>query len=84
MSPTWNNGKVGKAGIAKRLDRFLMAEELCSSIGCFRSWSVASGVSDHRPIVLQLELESAKTHFPFNFNHSWLNDSEFCGFVKDK
>jgi hypothetical protein len=32
ISPTWRNGRSGSDGISKRLDRFLMSEDLLESM----------------------------------------------------
>ena len=29
LCPTWSNGRCGDAGLEKRLDRFLLVEDLC-------------------------------------------------------
>lgn len=52
LVPTWFNGRHGKAGLAKRLDRFFMAEGLCQDCFRFRSWSCASGILDHKQVFL--------------------------------
>ena len=33
LVPKWSNGRVGLEGIAKSLDIFLMADQLCSTLG---------------------------------------------------
>jgi hypothetical protein len=38
LVPTWRNGRAGGAGIAKRLDRALVAESLLLEVGRYRSW----------------------------------------------
>ena len=29
LCPTWSNGRCGDTGLGKRLDRFLLIEDLC-------------------------------------------------------
>jgi hypothetical protein len=52
---TWRNGRTGSNFIEKRLDRFLVAEDLLLDGRLFRSWVEFPFVSDHAPILLQLE-----------------------------
>lgn len=79
---TWSNGHVGQDSISKRLDRFLMAEYLCVSIGRFRSWSFSTSFSDHKAVSLQLDFDAEIGIFPFKFNPIWLGDMEFNDFFK--
>ena len=44
MVPTWSNGRIGNASIAKRIDRFLMSEGLHDIMGRFRSWAIPTWV----------------------------------------
>jgi endonuclease/exonuclease/phosphatase family metal-dependent hydrolase len=71
LVPTWRNGRVGEAFIAKRLDRFLLSEDLVLSSGIFRSWVDFPFISDHAPILLQLELPPVYKAIPFKFNPVW-------------
>ena len=57
VSPTWCNLISGLFGINKRLDRFVMAKSLCSSLEIFHSWVVTSDISDHFPISFQVEAD---------------------------
>ena len=41
----------------KRLDRFLMNENLANKLDTYRVWHVNSIISDHVPICLQIGLE---------------------------
>lgn len=52
LGPTWSSGKEGVDGIVKHLDRFLLSEELISSVHRFWSWVVPSFFFDHMPMVL--------------------------------
>lgn len=38
LKPTWRNCRTGEARIAKRLDCFLLCEDLASRISVFRQW----------------------------------------------
>lgn len=46
---TWMNDKNGKVGIAKRLDHFLVAEQLLEDFGLFCTWIGEKLCSDHQP-----------------------------------
>jgi len=50
LLPTWRNGRLGSAGITKRLDRFLIAEELLLPSYSRRAWVNLLFLSDHAPI----------------------------------
>jgi endonuclease/exonuclease/phosphatase family metal-dependent hydrolase len=72
LVPTWRNGRSGPDAIARRLDRFLVADGFLSSTGFPTSWVEFPFVSDHAPILLQLRLPALHRSPPFKFNHHWL------------
>jgi endonuclease/exonuclease/phosphatase family metal-dependent hydrolase len=74
--PTWRNGRKGQDYIAKRLDRFLIYENIVSSGIKYRSWTCNDKISDHIPVMLQLEFESDIVRYPFKFNVVWLEDQD--------
>lgn len=41
--PTWRNRRVGEARVAKRLDRFLIKEDMAAQIHFFRQWVSSRG-----------------------------------------
>ena len=51
--PTWRNGRAGVEGISKRLDRFLISEQLICSLPRHRVWTHRSGISDHFPVLME-------------------------------
>ncbi len=59
VSPTWRNKRVGDQRVAKRLDRFLVAEVLANGVEVVRQWVGSGGISDHNPILSQ-ELSTIK------------------------
>lgn len=77
ISLTWSHGRSGSGGISKRLDRFLISEKLASSLQRYRSWSLNSSISDHKPLILQIDCLKFKKAYPFKFNSIWLEDSDF-------
>lgn len=50
--PTWENGRIEKAYIAKRLDRFILHASLIDKLGVPFSSIENVFISDHRPILL--------------------------------
>jgi endonuclease/exonuclease/phosphatase family metal-dependent hydrolase len=50
--PTWRNGRIGQGAVARRLDRFLVSEDLLTDIGLYRSWVEFPFISDHAPVLL--------------------------------
>lgn len=73
FEPTWRNGRGAPQAVEKKLDRFLISEDLVGSLTRYRSWrSVADNLSDHDPIFLQLDGEPVVGRYPYKLNHSWL------------
>lgn len=70
--------------MAKHLDCFLLAESPGLHIGRYRSWAAAYGISNHKTIFLQLDLEFSPSIYPFKFNKTWLDEKEFCELVQQK
>ena len=81
LVPMWRNGRLGDAFIVKRLDCFLLSEDLVLSTGIFRSWVEYPFIYDHTPIFLQLDLPPVYKAIPFKFNPVWKNDKEFYTLV---
>jgi hypothetical protein len=81
LAPTWRNGRSGNAAIARRLDRFLVAEAYLSSATCPSSWVEFPFVSDHAPILLQLTPPKLHRSTPFKFNHHWLERADYTALV---
>jgi hypothetical protein len=82
--PTWRNGRKGQGFIAKRLDRFLIYEKLVSSGIRYRYWVCNDKISDHMPVLLQLEFGSDFVSYPFKFNAVWLEDQDFISLVRTR
>jgi endonuclease/exonuclease/phosphatase family metal-dependent hydrolase len=64
LVPTWRNGRSGHDAIARRLDRCLISEGFLSTTGLSRSWVEYPYVSDHAPILIELETSSFFKAFP--------------------
>jgi exonuclease III len=52
LVPTWRNGRSGSTAIARRLDRFLVAEDYMFSNVLPVTWMEHPFISDHAPIFL--------------------------------
>jgi endonuclease/exonuclease/phosphatase family metal-dependent hydrolase len=81
-APTWCNGRGGSKGIAKRLDRVYMSEELVSSVGRYRSWVAYLYISDHAPVVLHFYDGQHQIMDPFKLNPIWLEEKGFRDIVQ--
>jgi hypothetical protein len=79
--PTWRNGHSGHEAIARRLDRCLVSEGLLEAVGFSRSWVEYPFVSDHAPILLQLEIPPTLKAYPFKLNANWLQDDDYMALV---
>jgi hypothetical protein len=77
LSLPWRNGRTGVDSISKRLDRVLLSEDILASVGLYRSWVEYPFVSDHAPVLLQLEITPLFKAYPFKFNSQWLSEKEF-------
>jgi hypothetical protein len=80
--PTWRNGRGEQDFVAKRLDHFLINEKLALSGHRYRSWVVNVKISDHMPVVFQLDQEQEKISYPFKFNFVWLTEPDFVKLVR--
>lgn len=83
LKPTWRNRRVGEARVVKRLDLFLINEDLSSMIPLFRQWVKEGGPSDHFPIYLELSKTPPKPLAPFKFNASWLQEVSYNKLFKE-
>jgi endonuclease/exonuclease/phosphatase family metal-dependent hydrolase len=81
LVPTWRNGRFGIEAIAKRLDRCLVSEDLLSSVGIYRSWVEYPFISDHAPVLVQLEIPPFYKAYPFKLNSHWLHEKEYMALV---
>jgi hypothetical protein len=82
--PTWRNGRFGVDGIQKILDRVYASEELLNESAYFRSWVELPFISDHAPMIFQLDYDIKSVHFPFKFNPKLLYDDSFDKLVQEE
>lgn len=75
--PTWHNGRSGDAYIGKRLDRFMIHQNLFEITRNLRSRVEQVYILDHCPIVLQWRVESVRKGIHFKFNQTWLEEDDF-------
>ena len=75
--PTWRNKRVGEDWVGKKLDCFLLGEELAEKLSIFRHWVGEGGLLDHFPILLEAKGALKKLGSPFKFSSSWLSDDSF-------
>ena len=54
LKPTWTNRRVGEERIAKRLDRFMITEDLLEEEFMSKQWVDSRANSDHLPICLEI------------------------------
>ena len=80
--PTWRNGRIGDEGISKRLDRFLLSDNLVSLLARYWVWAHRYGVSDHFPVLFEWLDHPVSCAFPFKFNHSWLDNGDFVQMIR--
>jgi hypothetical protein len=72
--PTWRNGRGEQDFIAKRLDHFLINENLALSGYRYRTWVVNVKIFDHMPVVFQLDKEQEKISILLNsIMFGWMN-----------
>lgn len=79
--PTWHNRRTGDAALGKRLDRYLIHEDLLISLTNYRQWVGTKGISDHSPIYLEVASSFKKPRASFKFNSTWLKDPEYLKLV---
>jgi len=56
-------------------------EGLLASFGLSRSWVEYPFISDHAPILIQLENAPLYKVYPFKFNSIWLQEADFVKLV---
>jgi len=83
LLPTWRNDRRGQDHIAKRLDRFLISEDLALLGLKYNTCLCQQKISDHVTVVLHMEIEQGKVKYPFKFNSIWLQDLELVNFVRN-
>jgi len=81
LKPTWRNNRSGEARVAKRIDRFLVAEQLVDRFFLIRQWVGSGGNSDHFPIFFEMQKGPINPPSSLKFNKVWLQDESFKNLV---
>lgn len=66
--PTWHNRRIGEAALGRRLDRYLIHEDLIVTLTNYKQWVGSGGIYDHSLIYLELAESIHKPRAPFKFN----------------
>jgi len=82
LKPSWRNMRTGENRVAKRLDRFLVADSLVERQFLLRQWIGTGGQSDHFPIFLEIRKGPSMPASPLKFNKGWLKDESFINLIK--
>lgn len=77
MMPTWSNGRIEEAYIAKRIDWFIVHANVIDKMGMPFSTIQNVFISNHRPISLCCKESGFRSGYPFKFNRSCLQDPAF-------
>lgn len=83
MEPTWVNGRLGSAFIAKRIDRFILKASIIDSWGMPSSRIGNVFTSDHMPIFLDWSAPQRRLSYAFKFNRFHLLDKSFNDLIKN-
>lgn len=81
--PTWHNRQTREAALGRKLDRFLIHEDLIHYIPLYRQWVSSGGSSDHLPIYLQITGPSKKPRSPYKFFTGHLKDPDYINLVTE-
>eukprot|EP00253_Pinus_taeda_P027392 PITA_27392 len=84
MMPTWDNGRLGQAYIAKRIDRFIINASIIAKWGMPFSLIANEFTSDHRPIILEWREMEYRKEYSFKFNRIFLDDNSFIEAISRK
>ena len=77
LEPIWRNKRGGPQAISKRLDHFLINEDLLNKNLIIKSSVETGGSSDHKPISLLISLSKKNPPAPFKFNPQCLEDEQY-------
>ena len=80
---TWNNKRIRPGHIAARLDRFLVQDSFLLLGLNLSSKILPFGVSDHKPILLEMVNNKNWGPIPFRFNPLWAIQTELLRIFVD-
>ena len=74
---------MGEEGISKRLDCYLLSDQLISSLPRHRVWAHRCGISNHFPVLFEWMEQQNPCAYPFKFNlQSWLGNEYFIHMIQ--
>ena len=82
LKPTWTNRRVGEERIAKRLDIFLISEDLLEGNFMFKQWVDSGTESDNLPICLEIKKQPKNPSIPFKLCSTWLKNEEVLQIIQ--
>jgi hypothetical protein len=77
LTQTLRSGRKGNELVAKRLEIFLISKGMIDYQWKFKSLVVLGGISDHIPIVLEIDKKNPHSPSPTKFNHDRLLEEDF-------
>jgi hypothetical protein len=80
--PTWRNGRGEQDFVAKRLDCFLINENLAFFGYRYKYSMVNVKIYHHMPVVFQLDQEQENISYPFKLNYASLTKLDFVKLVR--
>lgn len=72
---------MGIEYISKRLDRFMIKDQLVSGLTDLQYSVYPSFILDHLPILLSWTGDKGRKAYPFKFNHTWLLHKDFIDII---
>eukprot|EP00253_Pinus_taeda_P024864 PITA_24864 len=81
LKPTWDNGRLGPAFIAKRINRFLIKVLMIEKWRMPYSSIANEYTSDHKPIILGWESFNFRKEYYFKFSRIFLEDESFIEII---
>jgi hypothetical protein len=82
MGPTKRYNMVGNASVSKRLDIFLVSNQILHGVNYYIAWIDPRRCSDHNPIFLELGYNNLKPSAPFKYNPKWIEEEYFQTLAK--
>jgi len=75
--PTWKNGRKGVDSILKMLNMNFVSMDLLRHVARYHAWVAHPFISDHAPILVQLDGLLQHKFYPFKLNSGWIHKVEF-------
>jgi hypothetical protein len=78
---TWRNGRKGADSFNKRMDQFLISEELIEGPWIIKSWVASGDLYDHLSILFKMDKKEPKPPSPLKFNPSCLVEDGYWNLI---